>query len=547
MVAIGAHARVWTRVAAAVASGVCVWASFPPVGWWWAAIPGVAMLCLAVGGSSARTAALLGFVHGATFLVLLLTFVRVFGIDAWLVLAAGEALFFVPLTLALRVVMRLTWWPVAAGAVWVAEEAIRDRVPFGGFPWGRLADAQAGGPIGRLAALGGAPLVTFATALAGALLAAAVMRVIQRRSGAPAPATGRRSGAGAAVLAGAVVVVLAGLAVPVPVAGTAAGGPSTLRAALVQGNVPRLGLDAFQQGTLVTGNQMRQTLALARAVRAGRVPRPQVVIWPENSSDHDPYVDPIARAMIDRAVTVVGVPTLVGAVLNAPDDKLQNVGIVWSPTTGPGETYVKQHLLPFGEYLPFRAELSKWIGRFSLLPRDFTPGHRPGLLTLGPTKIADVICFEIADDGIVRSAVRAGGRIIVEQTNDASYEHAGDSGRGGESAQQLQIARLRAIESGRSVLVVSTSGVSAAIAPNGQVLARSRIFSPATLDVTVPLRDPLTLADRVGMWPEIALCALALAAVVAGTLTGRRRRSAGSEGSPATAAAPVDVTPAGHA
>lgn len=505
-------------MATGAAGGVAVWLSFPPLGWWWAAPLGVAALVGATAGASKRVAGLSGLAHGAAFLILLLSFVRMFGIDAWLVLAAGEAVFFAGLGLLLRWAAVVRWWPLAAAGAWVVEEAVRDRVPFGGFPWGRLADAQAGGPIAPLAALGGAPLVTFAVALSGGLLAYG-FRSAGSRGGL------RRLPVAAA---GAAAVAVVGLAVPLGSAGTSAGGPPAVTVALVQGNVPRLGLQAFAQRYAVTRNHVRETEQLAREVAAGARPAPQAVIWPENSSDLDPLVDGRVRAMISRAAARIGVPILVGAVLNGPGaGHVRNAGIVWSPTAGPGQMYVKRHLLPFGEYLPFRSELSQWIGRFSMLRNDFVPGRRPGVLQLGPLRIADAICFEIADDAVVRQAVTAGGRILVNQTNDASYEQPGDTGSGGESAQQLQITRLRAIEHGRAALVTSTSGLSAVVAPDGRVLARSRIFAPAILEATVPLRDPLTLADRLGGWPEALLSVTGVAGVVWGFL--RRRRAHGTQ------------------
>ncbi len=514
-----------TRVAAAGVAGVLVWLSFPPAGQWWTAPIGVAVLALAVAGASKRVAAGAGFVHGTVLFVLLMSFVRIFGVDAWLVLAAGEGLFFVALALLLRLVSRLRWWPLAVGCAWVAEEALRDRFPFGGFPWGRLADAQAGGPVAHLAALGGAPLVTFAVALAGGLLAAAVADRQVR------------------ALAAAVGVVSVGWAVQLPTAGTTTGGPSSVQVALVQGNVPRLGLTAFAQRYAVTRNQERETILLAQRVKAGAAARPQFVVWPENSADNDPFVDPLTRAIITRAVQRIGVPVLVGAILNDGADHLRNAGIVWSPITGPGEMYVKRHLLPFGEYLPFRPELSHWIERFSLLPKDFSPGTKPGVLHIGPTTIADAICFEIADDENVRQDVTGGGRLIVNQTNDASYEQPGDSPDSGESAQQLQISRLRAIEHGRTVLVTSTSGVSAVISPDGRLESESGIFTPAILDATVALRDPLTLADRVGAWPEWVLTALGVAAGVWAWWLGRRSGRRAGETDAGTSSTGPDGAP----
>jgi apolipoprotein N-acyltransferase len=310
--------------------------------------------------------------------------------------------------------------------------------------------------------------------------------------------------------------------VPVPTRGTTAGGESHAVVAAVQGNVPRLGLDEFAQRRAVTTNHVTETRALAQAVQAGEVPAPQIVVWPENASDDDPFTDPESRAMIEDAVRSVGVPVVVGAVLDGPGpDHVRNAAVVWSPTTGPGQIYVKRHLVPFGEYLPMRSLLAKLIGRFSLIPKDFAPGSQPGVLQAGPVRLADVICFEVADDGVVRDAVTGGGRLLVVQTNNATYEHVGDSGRGGETAQQLDMARLRAVEHGRAVVVAATSGVSALIAPDGRVLQRSGVFRPQTLVADLPLRDPETVADRIGGAPEWVLALLGLSSLL---VPQRRRR-----------------------
>jgi apolipoprotein N-acyltransferase len=216
---------------------------------------------------------------------------------------------------------------------------------------------------------------------------------------------------------------------------------------------------------------------------------------------------------------------LVGAVLDGPGTHVRNAAIVWSPTTGPGQIYVKRHLVPFGVYIPGRGLLTHLgVGRFSLIPRDFAAGDQPGVLDVGPVRVADVICFEVADDGIVREAVTGGGRLLTVQTNNATYERIGDNGDGGETAQQLQMSRLRAVEHGRAVLVAATSGVSAVIAPDGHVRQQSGVFKPALLVADVPLRDPRTVADRLGVWPEHGLALAGLAWLLTVVVSDRRRR-----------------------
>ena len=499
-------------------AGVALWTSFPPLNAWPMAMLAVAGFTLAVRDAPLRATLVGGWLFGLGMFVPMLSFLRWIGYDAWLILAVGEALWFVLLALATRWVQRAPGWPLAIALLWVGQEWLRDRVPFHGFPWGRLAFGQADGPLLPWAAIGGAVLVTFVTALLGALVAA--IAVSLRSS-----AGRRRVAVGTAAVAIGAAGIGGAAAVSVPTGGTTSGGPSHLVVAVVQGNVPRLGLEEFAQRRAVTANHVAETERLAADVAAGRVPRPDVVIWPENASDDDPFHDPVARSMIESAVQAIGVPVLVGAVLDGPGSHVRNAAVVWSPSTGPGEIYVKRHLVPFGEYIPGRSLLTHLgVGRFSLIPRDFAAGHSPGVLDVGPVRVADVICFEVADDGIVRQAVTGGGRLLTVQTNNATYERVGDSGDGGETAQQLQMSRLRAVEHGRAVLVAATSGVSAVIAPDGHVRQQSGVFTPALLVADVPLRDTRTVADRLGVWPEHGLALAGLAWLVAAVVRERRRR-----------------------
>jgi apolipoprotein N-acyltransferase len=385
----------------------------------------------------------------------------------------------------------------------VAQEAARDRLPFGGFPWGRLAFAETAAPFTAVAALGGAPLVTFATALCAGFLAAAVLAV--RRRAVPSAA---------AATAAALAVPALGLVLP-----TGAGDGREVTVALVQGGVPGEGMDFLGEREQVLRNHVDATHRLADDVRAGRVAAPDLVVWPENASDIDPFTDPSARRLIDDAVRDVGVPVLVGTLVDGPGpDHVRNSGVVWDPRTGPGERYVKRHPVPFGEYIPFRAQLSGWIERLDQIPRDFYAGDRPGNLDVGPASVGDVICFEIAYDGLVRDVVEGGADVLVVQTNNATYNGTG------QPQQQMAMSRLRAVEHGRTVLVAATSGISAVVAPDGEVVARAPERAARTLVETVQLHDGRTLASRVGAAPEWLLAAMGLGAAAVAVVLGRRRR-----------------------
>lgn len=499
------------RLGAAAVSGLLLVLAFPPVGLWWCAPIAVAGLTLAVRGSRLLPAAGTGFVFGAVFFVGLMPWLRVVGPDAWVLLSLFSACYLAVLAAAVSLVQRLAAWPLWVACLWVLEELVRGRFPFGGFPWGRLAFSQSDSPLTALVSLGGTALLTFAVALAGTLLAWCAVRVRRTR---------RVDLRLVAAVAGCAVLVLVGLAVPLPSA-TATDHGRTVTAAVVQGNVPRTGLDAFDQRETVLRNHVQASAHLAADVAAGRTPQPDLVVWPENSSDIDPFYDPAAYQMISNAVDALGVPTLVGLVVAAPDPtKVENEGVVWSPGTGPGQTYVKRHPVPFGEYVPFRHLLSTFVSRFDRVPRDFQAGTKPGLLQVGPARLGDVICFEVAYDGVVRDVVRDGADVLAVQTNNATY------GRTGQVEQQLAMSRLRAVEHGRAVLVAATSGISAIIAPDGSILAQAPEFTQDSLVERVPLRTALTWADRLTVWPEWLLAMLGLAAVVvaAGQAMGDRRR-----------------------
>ncbi len=483
-----------------------------------------AALALAVHRQRFRSGLWLGFVLGAVFFVPLLSWSGTYvGPVPWLALALAEAAFLALLGGATALVSRLPLWPLWTAALWVADEALRGRVPFGGFPWGRLGFSQTDGPLMALAAYGGVPLVSFAVALTGALLAAAVLRA--RHRGAARTTAGRRAAVRAAVpaLAGVVAVPLVGAVawLPLPGSSLTAGGPTTT-VAVIQGDVPRAGLDFNAQRRAVLDNHVQQTLDLAADVAAGRVAQPDVVIWPENSSDIDPFLNSDAAGQIDRAARAVGVPVLVGAVIDGPGRFISNTAVVWDPVTGPGESYRKRHPVPFGEYIPYRSFFRVFSADVDRVRRDFAAGDEPGVLDLGPVRIGDLICFEVLYDGLVHDVVDGGAEMLVVQTNNATF------GYTDESAQQLAMSRLRAVEHGRSVVVAATSGISAVIAPDGTVVRSSSLFTPAVFVEDIARRSSSTVAARLGAAPEWALTALGAAAVVTAVGRALARRRAGS-------------------
>ncbi|MEY9863969.1 apolipoprotein N-acyltransferase [Catenulispora sp. GAS73] len=511
------------RLAAlALLAGAALNLAFAPVGWWPVAPLAVAafsaMLCVdgrKAGGRTGRRGMLVGFWFGTGFCWVMFQWLRVFGPGAQEAVGIVESLYFIPFGWGMARVSMMRFAPLWQACLWVTEEFGRSRWPFGGFSWGRLAFSQPDSPFTPLAAVGGAPLVTFLVALSGTLLWRAV--VILRRD--------RQAAAirwAALTVVGALAIPAAGFAVPLqsPDTGT------PVRIALIQGNVPRVGFGRDEQEAAVLDNHVKETEVLAADIRSGKAVKPDLVVWPENGSDMDPYSDPGVAAEIQQAVDDVGVPVLVGAVINAnaAGTNVLNRLIVWTPGPGGGmgATYDKTHLVPFGEYLPFRGILTKMITRFNMIPRDFVPGHGKGVLTLGGVTVAAVICFEVAYDDVVRNAVNGGGQVLLVPSNNASYMGTG------QTYQQLAIARFRAVEHGRWTMEAATSGVSAVIDPHGRILAQTGEYQARYLDMQVRRNTSITLADRLGAWPEYVLALLGLLAAIglSGAATTLRRTRA---------------------
>ncbi|HEX6521029.1 MAG TPA: apolipoprotein N-acyltransferase [Streptosporangiaceae bacterium] len=506
----------------ALAGGLLLAVAFPPAGIWPLAPLGPALLALALRRRSLRASFGIGLVFGVAFFFPLLSWVVNVAWYAWIALAAAEAVILGVLAIGQRLLLNIRVWPLGVAGWWVAAEALRDRWPWGGFPWGRIAMSQAGAPTEGWAAIGGTPLITFTVALAGATLAWLLITFRE-----PAPASAREHVPGTRrkrITAGLAFAATVGLAV-VPAAFTldpVSAHGKTAQVAAIQGDVPQgRSLAAQLNDTMVTANHAQATLKLAQMVRAG-APKPDLVIWPENSTDIDPTLDPQVYAEITQATDAIGTPVLVGAVLQNPT---RNAGQLWLPGVGPTQVYVKRRLVPFGEVIPFRSILQKITPLTQLQPVNFTPGHKNVVFRIGAIRLGDVICYEIGFDDLVRSDVTAGANLLTMQTNDATFERDGQTG---ETGQQLAMARLRAVEHDRAVVVASTTGYSAIVAPDGRLIEKSGTWRQAILESRVPLVTYTTLADRVGPWPEYVIVVLTAAGAIGGAMIARGLRKPGA-------------------
>ncbi|MGH2688535.1 MAG: apolipoprotein N-acyltransferase, partial [Actinomycetota bacterium] len=289
-------------------------------------------------------------------------------------------------------------------------------------------------------------------------------------------------------------------------AGRPDGGPG--RIAVVQGNAPEGTADPGADDLDVLRSHLDLTASLA-----GR--DPSLVVWPESAVDVDPFRDPAVMDALVDSVRAIGAPFLVGATTDEPDGRFRNSSLLVTPE-GVSQRYDKQHLVPFGEYVPFRRVLVPLVDELRRVPRDGIPGRGATVFALPEGRLSVAICFESTFPAIVREFVRRGAGLVIVSTNDSSFE------RTAAAAQHLAFAQVRAAEHRTWVLQAALTGISAAVSPSGEVTRRTSLFEPAVLVQDVRFSTTRTVYARLGDWLPVA-CLVALAsALVAGGVRARR-------------------------
>jgi apolipoprotein N-acyltransferase len=458
----------------AVSGGLLNAAAFPGLGWWPLILIGTPFLLTPLIAARFPIAALSAVIGAAAFWGTHTFWLTVYlGAAPWLGLAGLQTVFMATAGVVIgftwrsaerrarSATARLVLIPVAVGGLWTIREMVTGAWPYGGFAWGDLAYSQAESPLGELAAWTGLDGLTFL--LAG--ISALTVQVIRDRQRLP-----RRFLALPAVVLAALVTVPA---FPVEITGT-------MRIGAVQGN-SEAGLLARNQ----PGRILQDHLAATAPLRGQDL---DLLVWPENAADIDPLRSPDVAGVLDQLTAQVHAPVLVGTI-TADRERRFNSALLWEQGEGATAQYDKKHPVPFAEYLPDR---DFWYplapDLFSLVPRDLSIGTRSNVMDIGGVRAGVAICFDIVDDALIREMVDGGAQLILAPTNNADF------GRTDQSAQQLAIARMRAIESGRGVVNASTVGVSAMIGPDGAVINQLTPFAPGAMIAEVPLSSTITPA-----------------------------------------------------
>ena len=449
----------------AVLAGVLLWSGFAPIEFPFGPFLGLFLLMRGLINNPLKVRLYFSLFSGFSFFLPLLHWSSSYvGWIPWVSLATLQSLIFA--VIAIYPLRKSVDSIFLFAACFTLIEIVRMKWPFGGFGWGRVGHTQVELLSGLYPIIGVAGITFLVAFLAGTLGLSMTKSFIFI----PFP-------------------ILLAVLMPIPAAS------GVVNVSAVQGGVEALGFEYNQRALSVLKRHADLSLAVSS--------KTNLVIWPENASDIDPFENMQARTIIAEYIKRVNAPVLVGAVLQS-DLGPKNASILYQSDGAIGSVYIKQDLAPFGEYMPIR-RVAEFVSAEATRVKDFQPGSEWISHEIEGKSFQSIICFEVLDDDFLRHGLNE-QEFVVAQTNNATF------GRSPQAAQQLQIIRARAAEFQRDFAVVSTTGYTAHVNARGEILAELEQFEPGVLEMEIETREENSLATRLGssFWIGLFLLILAI-------------------------------------
>jgi apolipoprotein N-acyltransferase len=482
--------------------GILLGLSFPAAGIWPLAFLGVFLMIWPLVGRKVSSSFLIGLVAGAAFWGPLIFWLTLYlGPVPWLGLAGVQTIYMVAVAPLMSLVLnrgpalwdsrwqRLLIVPIVIAGLWTAREAIAAVWPYGGFAWGRVAQSQSESPFGPLVAWVGTSGLTFLIIW----IAAFTLELVRTKT------VVRLWPIVAAVL----ILLAAFPRFPVTTEGT-------VRIAAVQGNTKSGLFDVVEPGQNVIDHTQTTLTYVTAPV--------DIVVWPENAADIDPTRDADSAKILNYLSEKYKAPFIVGTITKPSDGVYFNSSLVWEAGRGVVAQYDKIHPVPFAEYMPnrdfFHALAPDLV---DMVTHDYSFGTRSNVVDVNGFRLGLSICFDIVDDQQIYDMVTRGASVILAQTNNADF------GYSAESVQQLAIAKMRALETGRSVVNISTVGVSSIMRPDGSVQSELPAHKRGAMTEDVLLSHTTTSAMVIGRSFELVVSLVGLVGVVL-TVSSRKTR-----------------------
>ena len=502
------------RLPTAVVGGLLSSLAMPREDIWPLIFVSVAMILVSIRGLRFWPATGIGFLAGLAFYMSQVEWLSLYlGPVPWIALSVMEALIFAAGSGAIAIVwswaqtLRQSFYrnsliALFIATMWTAREWVAINLPYGGFPWSRVAQALSESFLSQLVFFVGISGLTFVSVFM------TVATLLALESGVKAIKANLLG------LAASLVAVATAWLFVVP----ASAESGELTVAAVQGNA-NAGLFANAERGTFLKNHLEATALLDDHPQRNDI---DFIVWPENASDLNPQENMLALIQIQEVVSTYQVPIILGAITES-DGAVFNSSLYFDTEGSQIDQYDKKRPVPFAEYVPDRQFWNQLApDLIGLVSRDYAFGTRDGIFELDGNQLGVLICFEVAIDDIGRELVAGGAQIILSQTNNADF------GRSDETFQQAALARLRAIETGRTVVNISTVGVSRIFLPNGEIISELPIFEPGVMVEKVPLRTSITPAMAISPYFDLIvnLAALSLLVVAIGSQLKRRGHQA---------------------